>query len=436
MEERFATIVALGGEIDSQAAPNYRLCARITGFDTTSHPSRVAIPEVLPLHTSTFARLALVLMFLAAGSGGALAACSPGQMQEAQIQFQSAQQLIQTQQWDQAIPQLRSIVEFCEEYFPALRGLGMAHMQLQDYTAAESAYERVIAVRGLEADSGDFANLAQALAKQKKYKEARAEYIKAKARDAKNQAVLVNLGILHYASGYPEEAVATLEDALAYYPDLESSILPHLAKASTQAAERQKKIGNTERAAEYTRKSREYGGAAGGTTAYQQIQTRMKAGDYAQVITLCDQLLAQSPDQTNALLTKARAADAMQNRPVAIDAFKRFVELRPDNMDERAAMIIVMAEADRCVEAKAAAVKALDEFKGMGQKALGKIHFAYGKALFCNKEYEASKSQFQLAAGSGDPYWAGPAREGMSACDEYLNYQDAQRRKAAQDQGR
>lgn len=372
---------------------------------------------------------------LTVGAAGAQAECSPGQMQEAQIQFQSAQQLIQTQQWSQAIPQLKSIVEFCEEYFPALRGLGMAYMQLNDYTEAEAAYSRVIDVRGLEADAADYANLAQALAKQKKYKEARAEYIKAKVRDAKNEAVLVNLGILHYASGYPEEAVATLEDALAYYPEREQAILPHLAKAAAMAAENQKKIGNTERAAEYTRKAREYGGAAGGSTAYQQIMARMKAGDYAQVITLCDQLLAQSPDQANALLTKARAADALHDRAVAIDAYQKFLALRPDNMDETAAMIIVMAEADRCGEAKAAADAALETFKGMGQKALGKIRFAYGKALFCAKEYEASKSQFQLAAQSGDPAWSQPAREGISACDQFLNYQDAQRRQAAQ-QGR
>ena len=208
---------------------------------------------------------------------GARAECSPGQMQEAQIQFQSAQQLLQTQQWRQAVPQLTSIVQFCEEYFPALRGLGLAHYQLGQYAKAADAYERVIEVRGNEADAGDHANLARALAKQKKYKEARAEYIKAKTRDAKNQAVLVNLGILHAASGFPEDAVDTFQDALTYYPELADRILPQLAKAAQSAAERQKKLGNTGRAREYEEIAREVGAACDENLNYQHAQGQRAA---------------------------------------------------------------------------------------------------------------------------------------------------------------
>ena len=377
-------------------------------------------------------RLTLMLLITAFTATGAMAECSPGQMHEAQIQFQNAQHQLQAQQWAQVIPQLTSIVEFCEEYFPALRGLGLAHMQLNQFPEAEMAYERVIDVRGPESDAVDYANLAKALAKQKKYKEARAEYIKAKARDATNQAVLVNLGILHYASGFPEDAVATLEDALGYYPEQEKAILPHLAKACNMSAERQKTLGNTSRATEYQRKASEYGGAAGGTVAYREIQSQMKAQNYARVVQLCDQLLAMDATHTGALLTKARAADAGKNSSAAIDAYKKFTQLRPDNMDEIAAMIIVLAENDRCDEAVASSRQALQTFAGMGQKAQGKIRFAYGKALFCAKDYAGSKAQFQAAAQSGDNHWAAPAREGMSACDQYLNYEAAQRQKAAQ----
>jgi tetratricopeptide (TPR) repeat protein len=366
-------------------------------------------------------------------AGGALAQCSEGQMQEAQIQFQNAQQQLQAQQWQQVIPQLESIVQFCEEYFPALRGLGLAHMQLGDYISAEQAYQRVIDVRGNEADAADYANLARALTKQKKYKEARAEYIKAKVRDAKNEAVLINLGILHLAAGYPDEAVATLEDALNYFPDHGDRILPQLAKAAEKSAEQHRKLGNTAKANEFARKATEYGGSAGGTTAYQQIQKQMKTGDYATVIELCDQLLAKDPGHTGALLTKARAADAISppRRGVAIEAYEKFLELRPDNMDETAAMIIVMAEADRCPAAIEKAQASLTKFAGMGQKALGKIHFAYGKALFCAEDYAAAKSQFTQAAASGDSFWSGPAREGIKACDEYLDYEAARRQQAA-----
>jgi tetratricopeptide (TPR) repeat protein len=376
--------------------------------------------------------MALSTMGLATG---AHAECSPGQMQEAQIQFQSAQQLLQTQQWRQAVPQLTSIVQFCEEYFPALRGLGLAHYQLGQYAEAADAYERVIEVRGNEADAGDHANLARALAKQKKYKEARAEYIKAKTRDAKNQAVLVNLGILHAASGFPEDAVDTFQDALTYYPELADRILPQLAKAAQSAAERQKKLGNTGRAREYEQIARDAGGAAGGTTAYRQVQERMRERDFQGALELCDRILADDPDHVGALLTKARAADALGKQDVAIGAYREYLEQRPDNMDEVAAMIIVMAEAGRCQQAVAEAKDAVSRFAGTGQKALGKIHFAYGKALFCAEDYAAARSQFATAARSGDPDWTGAAREGMTACDEYLNYEAAQRERAAQQGG-
>lgn len=379
--------------------------------------------------------MTLTLLLIAFASGGALAECSPGQMQEAQIQFQSAQQLLQTQQWQQAIPQLNSIVDFCEEFYWAYRGLGMAHLALNEFTEAEAAYQRVVDVRGSEAEAADYANLAKALAKQKKYKEARAEYIKAKARDAKNQAVLVNLGILHYASGFPEDAVATLEDALSYYPEQEKAILPHLAKACTMSAERQKKLGNAERAAEYQRKASQYGGAAGGSTAYKEIQKQFKARNWPQVVSLCDQLLAQEPHHVGALLTKARAADQAGNATASIDAYQKYLAERPDNMDETTALVIVMAENNRCGEAETTARDALARFAGTGRKALGKIHFGLGKALFCAKDYAGAKAQFMQAANSGDSHWAQPAQQGISACDEYLNYETQKAKKAAQ-QGR
>ena len=62
----------------------------------------------------------------------------------------------------------------------------MAHMELEQSPRPRPGLPAVIEVRGDEADAADFANLAKVLTKQKKYKEARAEYIKAKARDAKN----------------------------------------------------------------------------------------------------------------------------------------------------------------------------------------------------------------------------------------------------------
>jgi len=376
-----------------------------------------------------------MVLVIGLAATGALAACSEGQMAEAQLQFNGAQQLLSAQQWDQAIAQLNSIVGFCPEYFPALRGLGLAYQQTNQLDLAAGAYQKVIEVLGEETEALDFANLGLIYTKQKKYREARAEFMKAKTRDPHNCQVLVNLGILHNASDFPGQAVETREDARMFCPDLESSILPRLAEACTKAAAQQKKIGNADKAAMYEAKAREYGGSAGGSTAYAQIQERMKQRDYPGALALCDQLLAKEPDHANAWLTKARAADALRQKDDSITAYQKYLALRPDNMEETAAMIIVMAEAERCDAAIASARQAIDKFAGTGAKALGKLHFAYGKALFCGQDFAGARTQFQMAVQSGDPRWADAAREGIDACDAHLNYNDAQRRKAAQ-QGR
>ncbi len=377
--------------------------------------------------------LTVVLALMAVlSAGGAMAECSPGQMAEAQLQFGGAQQLINAQQWDQAIPQLQSIVEFCPEYYPALRGLGMAYMKTGQFDLAAAAYQKAIAILGDEAEAADFGNLAKVYTRQKKYDEARAEYLKAKARDPHNCAVLVNLGILHNASKHPMQAVDTLEDALTFCPDLEATILPRLADACNKAAIKQKAIGNPEKAAMYAAKERQYGGNAGGTTAYKQIQARMQQQDFAGTITLCDQLLAKDAQHTGALLTKARAADAIGRKQVSIEAYRGYLDLKPDDIDVTADMIVVMAEAEKCGEAVAEAKAAAEKFASRGHKALGKIHFAYGKALFCAEDYDGAKNQFLTASRSGDSKWVSAAQHGIAACDEYLSYQDAQRKKAAQ----
>jgi len=108
-------------------------------------------------------------------AGGVSAQCSEGQMAEAQLQFQGAQSLLQAQQWQQAIPQLQSIVDFCPEYFPALRGLGMAYEKSGQFDEAAVAFSQVVEVMGADTEASDYANLAKVYTRQKKYKEARAE---------------------------------------------------------------------------------------------------------------------------------------------------------------------------------------------------------------------------------------------------------------------
>lgn len=360
------------------------------------------------------------------------AECSPTQMAEAQLQFASAQHLLDSQQWGQAIAQLRSIVEFCPEYFPALRGLGLAYQQTNQLDEAAQAYEKVIVVRAEQAEAFDYANLAQVLTRQKKFREARAEYLKAKAREPHNCSVLVNLGILHTAAESYTQAVETLEDALSFCSDLSDRILPRLAEAATKAAEQQRRIGNSERAEAFAKKAAEYSGSAGGSTAYQQIQASMKRGDFSGAITLCEQLLAKEAQYAPAWLSKARAADALGRKAQSVEAYQKYLELRPEDVDETARLIIVMAEAERCEEAVAAAKSAVQRFAGIGARGLGKIHFAYGKALFCAGDYPGARAQFQRALQSGDDVWANAAREGVAACDQQLNYEAAQRQRTAQ----
>jgi len=384
----------------------------------------------------TLAAAAAVVAALPGSAALATAACSEGQMAEAQLQFQGAQQLLETGQWDQAIANLKSIVEFCPEYYPALRGLGKAYQETGQLDLAADVYQKVIDVLAEETEAADYGNLGLVFTKQKKYREARAEYLKAKTRDPENCSVLVNLGILHNAAGFPIQAVETLEDAQMFCPDLVDKITPRLAEACSAAAAQQKQIGNADKAAMYQAKAREYGGTVGGTTAYQQIQAKMKTGDYASAVDLCDELLASDPGHANAWLTKARATDSLNRKDESIAAYRQYLTLKPDNMDETAAMIIVMAEAGQCAAALAASREALEKFAGNGAKALGKIHFAYGKAHFCAKDYSSARNEFGTAAQSGDPKWAEAAREGIGACESYLDYESAQRRKSAQQGGR
>jgi tetratricopeptide (TPR) repeat protein len=372
-----------------------------------------------------------VLGLTVSGPAPALATCSEGQLEEAKLQFVSAENLLNQQQWAQALPQLQSIVDFCPDFFPALRGMGLAYMNTGDLDKAAAAYTRAIsAIQASDAvvDAADHANLAKVYAKQKKYKEARAEYMKAERLSPNDCAVLFNLGVLHSATQFYKEAVETLESALASCPDLSDTILPQLAQASDKAAQQQRSIGNAEKAKFYQTKAEEYGGSAGGTTTYDLVKASMKEKDYPKAVQLCDQLLAKDPTHTGALLTKARALDALGQQPSSIKTYRDYLAIKPNDIAANAAMIIVMAEDKQCAEATAEAVAAAKRFSSMGTKEMGKINFAWGKALFCAGDYAGAKAKFNAAAASGDEKWAQAGRDGAEACDQHLNFQ-AQKQK-------
>lgn len=371
-----------------------------------------------------------VLGLAVSGPAAVRAECTEGQLEEAKLQFVSAENLLTQQQWAQALPQLQSIVEFCPDFFPALRGMGLAYMNLEDYDSAAAAYIKAIATiqaSDTAVDAADHANLAKVYAKQKKYKEARAEYMKAERLAPNDCAVLFNLGILHTATQFYKEAVETLESALASCPDLSDKIMPQLAQAADKAAQQQRSIGNAEKAKFYQVKAEEYGGSAGGTTTYDLIKTAMKDRDYTKAVQLCDQLLAKDATHTGALLTKARAQDALDQKPASIRTYRDYLVIKPNDIAATSAMIIVMAEAKQCAEATTEAAGAAQRFAGMGTKEMGKINFAWGKALFCAGDYAGAKTKFNAAAASGDEKWVQAGREGASACEQHLNFQAQQR---------
>ena len=311
--------------------------------------------------------------------------------------------------------------------------MGLAYMNLEDYDSAAAAYVKAIAAiqaSDTAVDAADHANLAKVYAKQKKYKEARAEYMKAERLAPNDCAVLFNLGVLHTATQFYKEAVETLESALASCPDLSDKIMPQLAQAADKAAQQQRSIGNADKAKFYQTKAEEYGGSAGGTTTYDLIKTAMKDRDYTKAVQLCDQLLAKDATHTGALLTKARAQDALDQKPASIKTYRDYLASKPNDIAATSAMIIVMAEAKQCAEATQEAAGAAQRFAGMGTKEMGKINFAWGKALFCAGDYAGAKAKFNAAAASGDEKWVQAGRDGVAACEQHLNFQ-AQQRPAA-----
>jgi tetratricopeptide (TPR) repeat protein len=375
---------------------------------------------------------ALLLPVLAAVPVVASAVCSPAQRKEAVLAQANVEPLIQAQNWDQAIPRLLSIVEICDDYEPAFRALGDAYLATNQLELAVRSYQQVIAVRGDEVEAPDYANLAKALAKQKKYKEARAEYIKAQKLAPDDCGVLFNLGVLHMASGFTIQAVEALEHAEEVCPRLRDNILPQLTKACNLAAEQQRKIGNVEKADYYAKLAQEYGGSAGGSTAYNLAAKAMNQKNFAEAASLFEKVIAENPDNANAWLNKARAEDALDNKSAAVTSYREYLKLKPDNLREVVSLVLVQVEAGQCQAAEATASSAVAEHEAMGARALAKLRFAWGKALECAERYEEAKSQFAVAANAGDPEWASRARQEITRMDQYIAYEKKKKEKAAQ----
>lgn len=393
--------------------------------------------------------LALVAGLLLAA--GASAECLPGQMQEADLAYQSAAEFLNQQAWDQAIARLQSIVSVCPEHVAANRGLGTAHLgrgeaadkaanaaaATADYTAAADWFGKVIAARGAEVEAGDYANLAKAYAKLKKYKEARAEYMKAEMLAPDDCGVLFNLAVLHSAAGYHTQAVDVFEHIIALdeCERAHANALAQIAKAAGKAAEQQKKAGNSQQAAYYQELANQYGGQAGGSTAMDIVRGKMKAGDYDGAVTLLRELLAKNPDQPNATLTLARALDAAGRETESVAAFRDYLKLKPNDTTEWGTMLQVMVESGQAAAAKAEAAQAYAAHSSKGRQALAPILYSWGLALEKTEEFATAQAKFEECAASGHAKFAGPARTQVQRMSDLLQLQTAQRKKAAQQGG-
>jgi len=374
----------------------------------------------------------VVLSVLALTAGAALAECAPGQMQEASRAYLSAAQFLDSQQWDQAISRLQSIANVCPEHVETNRGLGKAFYGKGDYAQSALYYDRVVRIRGDKVEAGDFANLAKAYAKQKKYKEARGEYMKAEMLAPEDCGVLFNLGVMHFAAGYYTQSVDVLEASLEACPQIREHSLKQLAKSSNAAAKQQRKAGNNSKAEYYDDLAVQYGGAAGGSTTYDMVKQKMTAQDYAGAINLLQQMLDRNPDQPNALLTMARAQDAAGQETASVATYRRYLALKPDITEEIGTMLQVMVESGQATAARDEAAAAYAKHQAKGRLAVAPILFSWGRALEQTGQYEEAKAKFAECVASGHEKYAPPARAYVERMDGLMAQEAAQRKKSRQ----
>lgn len=377
--------------------------------------------------------IAVTLLSMTLVANVARAECQPGQMQEANLQYLEAKKALDAQNWDLALRSLESIIQTCPEHVEAMRGIGIAEMGKEQFALAAVAYQKVIELRGEDVQAADYNNLAIALAKQKKYKEARAEYMKAEQLAPDDCGLLFNLAVMHDASGFSTQAVDVYqrlldEDACQGVRD---KVLVMVSKAAGRAAEQQKRLGNNDRAKFYVELSQQYGGQAGGSTTADLARQKMKSGQYEEAAVLYQGMLAKNPDLVQTWLSLARAQDQAGNKAGSIEAYQKYLALKPTDTTEWGSMLQVMVEAGRCSDAAAQSAAAFENNRAMGRVAVAPILYSWGLALECQKDYDGARGKFADCASSGAEHYAASARLQVERMDGLKAVAEAERRKAA-----
>ncbi len=390
---------------------------------------------MLPTRNVKLMRHALVVAAVLTGiltAAMALAECQPGQMQEANLAYQSAQEFLVNRQWDKAIARMQSIIQICPEHVEATRGIGTAMVGKSNFSGAVPYFQQVIVLRGDKAEAGDFANLGRAYAKQKMYGEARAEYMKAQELAPDDCGVLYNLGAMHNAAKFYSQSVDVLEHALEACPQISEPVLKLLTSSAEKAAAQQKANGNNDRAAHYAEMAQRYGGQAGGSTTYDMVKVKMKAKDYQGAVNLLNQLLEKDPAHTGGLLTLARAQDQLKNRSASIDAYHKYLALKPNDEKAMGAMLQVMVENNQCSQAKSEAAAAAGQFESKGRESLAPIWYSWGLALECTGEFDLAKERFQQCASSGNARYEAYGARQVERMEGLKAREAAEKKKAAQ----
>lgn len=387
----------------------------------------------LKIPTTVRAVFAIALLTSSLLTGGAaMAECQPGQMHEANLAYTSAVEFLNAQKWDQAIARMQSIVDVCPEHVEATRGIATAYAGKGDFANAELWYTRVIELRGQEAEAGDYGNLAKTFTQLKKYKEARAEYMKAQIIEPDDCGVLYNLGVLHSASGFHAQAVEVFEHALEVCPQYRDNVLVQLSKAAGKASEQQKKAGNNAKAAEYAQLMNKYGGQAGGSTTYDMVKKKMSERNYPAAIDLLQQMLAKDPTQPNAWLTLARAQDAAGQKSDSVESYRKYLSMKPTDAEATGTMLQVMVEAGQCDRAAAEAQMAVRRLESQGRSALAGVYYSWGLALECREDYEQARAQFARCVASGNSKYSGPGAQQVERMDGFLERERIEKKRAAQ----
>lgn len=350
--------------------------------------------------TSLGAVVALAAIAWTLTAAAPAAACDDAHRKQAEHAYGVATQFLQQKDWAQAIPQLQSALDLCPEHANSLKWLGKAFMATNDFEQARTTLQSLIEARGHDVEPGDYMDLGKCEAKLKNYPAARQAYLRAYRLDNTNCNILFNYGMMNYAVQDYAGAVDILSQTADNCPDIRDNVMEKLATACQKAAEKEERLGNVAKAAEFKTLYEEYATSAGGSVGYSLIAQRMQARDWAGAVSAAQDFLAKNPDskkKDKVYLNMARSQRSLGDTGGAVQSYKSYLGLVPGDGQVAGEMIEMLAKAERCDEALAESQTALAQ---NGQDV--HVRYAYGKALECAARYMDAKEEFRFVAANGD----------------------------------